>query len=303
MTLSLPLSAYTARLYSRLPLFGKWLLTMALIAALAHSMMRLFWLLMPAPTLAPIEPSPSLAFDSAPDLPPTVDVNALKNLALFDDPPKITPPPVKAAPTVSEEAKETVLKVELNGVFVSSNSAQAHAIIAQGNKQSLYRVGDNLTDLGGVKLVKVMSDRVIIDNNGKEEAILLYPKGEQISAPDTVHYEDTLKRAPNASSADKTLVRSLKSRRLTDVVKVSMARDNGAVIGFRVRPGRNRQAFEQLGLQTNDIVTAVNGVELIDSKVAMEVYRSMRSATQASIQINRGDQQLVFDINVADLEQ
>ena len=76
-----------------------------------------------------------------------------------------------------------------------------------------------------------------------------------------------------------------------------MARENGAVVGLRVRPGRNRQVFDNLGLQTNDIVTAVNGTELTTATIAMEVYRSMRNATEASLQVKRGDEQLTVNIS------
>ena len=80
-----------------------------------------------------------------------------------------------------------------------------------------------------------------------------------------------------------------------------MARENGAVVGFRVRPGRNRQLFDNFGLQANDIITNVNGTELTSSEVAMQVYRSMRNATAASVQVKRGDEELSIDIDMAAL--
>jgi general secretion pathway protein C len=295
---------------ANLLVYGKWLLIATLIIVLAHTMARLFWLLIPEPTLVPItEPSHQQDAVSTSDSRKSVDIQALKALALFDDPPKVAEQPVDATLVPTKEAAETVLNVKLNGVFVSSDSTQAHAIIAQGKKQSLYRVNEELANLPGVKLVDVLVDRVIIDNNGKHEAILLYPddeqkpKGERISAADTNHHQDALAREPNPHETDYTAEQIHKKQQLADIVKVSMERENGAVVGFRVMPGRNRQVFDDLGLQTNDIVTAVNGIELTSSQVAMEAYRLMRNTTQASVQVKRGDERLTFDIDISALEQ
>ena len=283
---------------------GKWLLIGLLTLSFTHSMARLFWLLIPEPALATMTGfTVQQGAENFSDTRESIDIKALKALALFGEPAKVTEQPVKAAPAPVKEAKETVLNVKLNGVFASSNLAQAYAIISQGKQQSLYRVGEALDNLRGVTLVSVLSDRVIIDNNGKNEAILLYPEGEQISNASDTHYEDTLKKEPTLRGAVSRLAAGQKVQRLTDVIKISMARENGAVIGFRVRPGRNRQIFDKLGLRTNDIVTAVNGTELSSPEVAMEMYRSMRNATEASIQIKRGDEQLSFDLDVAALEQ
>ena len=288
--------------------YSKWLLIALLIIPLAHSMTRLFWLLMPEPVLTPMTETPVQGeVEESSDTRQPVDIDALKALALFGEPPKTKEQPVKAAPIPVKEAKETVLNVKLNGVFVSNDNTRAHAIISQGKQQSLYRVGEELDNLRGVTLVNVLSDRVIIDNNGKDEAILLYPEDEETGNISATHYEDTLEKEPTFQGAVSQLATEQaagqKVQRLTDIIKISMARENGTVLGLRVRPGRNRQIFDNLGLKTNDIVTAVNGTELTSAEVAMETYRSMRAATAASLQVKRGDQELNLDIDLTTLEQ
>ena len=69
-----------------------------------------------------------------------------------------------------------------------------------------------------------------------------------------------------------------------------------------MRPGRNREAFNSLGLKANDIVTEVNGVELTSSAKAMEVYRSMSTATDASLKVKRKDQELTVEVSLAALQ-
>ena len=280
----------------------KWLSIALLSLSLAHSMARLFWLLMPEPSVTPIgQSSQPSGLAALIDTNNPVDIESLKALSLFDNPAEVTNKPVQSPLAVNNQAKQTLLSVKLNGVFASSDPTEAYAIISQGKKQSLYRVDEELANLSGVKLITVLPDRVIIDNNGKSEAILLYPEGEQPSSSDGVHYEDTVKQASFVNEVSDGLIQQQKNQRLSDIVKISMARENGAVVGFRVRPGRNRQLFDNFGLQTNDIITAVNGTELVNSEVAMEVYRSMRNATAASVQVKRGDEELSINIDLAAL--
>ncbi len=80
---------------------------------------------------------------------------------------------------------------------------------------------------------------------------------------------------------------------------------NGELKGYRLYPGRNREQFAALGLQPGDLVTEINGMTLNNPPQAMELFRSLSSATQATVTIERGGQQqsLTLDISqVADVE-
>jgi len=294
---------------ARALLWFRWLLIALLVLWLCHSLARLFWVASPEPDLLPLQPSVAQPFTSvaSDNSLSAVDIQALKALKLFGEPPKVeikteveevAPPP--------EVAVETRLNLELQGVLASNEQEKAHAIIAQGSKQSLYRVGDEIAGERGVKLSKVLADRVILDNNGRFESLLLYPEGVALSSSSrspsrTVDDDDDDDRDRAASRPIPSAAKV--SRSLSEVIKVSMAREGGDVIGFRVRPGRNRQAFEELGLKTNDIVTSVNGVALTSSAKAMEVYRSMNNATQASLDIKRQGEELTIEVDVADLAE
>src|SRR5690625_5475378 len=49
------------------------------------------------------------------------------------------------------------------------------------------------------------------------------------------------------------------SRSLSDVVSMSIHRENGQIAGYQIRPGRDSAMFDALGLEAGDIVKAVNG--------------------------------------------
>ena len=76
------------------------------------------------------------------------------------------------------------------------------------------------------------------------------------------------------------------------MVNIAAVREAGALKGYRVSAGRDREQFEALGFKSNDIVTGVNGIRLSDPGKAMELYRVMRSASEANFDVLRDGQEL-----------
>ena len=64
-------------------------------------------------------------------------------------------------------------------------------------------------------------------------------------------------------------------------------------------PGRDRAQFEQMGFKAGDVVTGVNGIVLTDPGKAMELYRVMRSAQEASFDVQRGGETLNISVSFA----
>ena len=79
---------------------------------------------------------------------------------------------------IEDGAKETRLALTLQGILASSDVEQARAIIEAKKEQQQYLVGDELPVGNKVKLAKILSDRVVIDNSGKYELLLLFGEDE-----------------------------------------------------------------------------------------------------------------------------
>ena len=77
---------------------------------------------------------------------------------------------------------------------------------------------------------------------------------------------------------------------------MSIHREGGKVVGYKIRPGRNVEMFNNLGLQADDVVTAVNGVPLSSPGKIMEIYKSMGNATSANLEIRRGGSTVNLDV-------
>jgi hypothetical protein len=64
--------------------------------------------------------------------------------------------------------------------------------------------------------------------------------------------------------------------------------------GFRVRPGRDARLFAELGLQVNDVVTAVNGQPLDSEEAARALFSDVLTRGEVAITVNRQGQELTL---------
>ena len=300
----------------------------------AHSLANAFWLLLPSPEL---EQPPLTAQQAATETATQstdIDLARLQELALFGEggaAPPIPKPEEALLPGIEQEAVDTSLNLQLQGVIASSDADMASAIIAEGNEQALYKVGDTLPQGTNVRLVKVLDQRVILDNNGRYESLWLYSKEDaqlranasydrepsQDSGYITPDEGDTLiEYAPDPSAADTnssaasteepavepevhTLPPSVTEiKSISDVVRFTAARGDQGMTGYRIQPGRNRELFNQAGLEPGDVVTAVNGISLDDPRQIRAVYQELQTATQAELSILRDGEPVSIHISL-----
>ena len=85
---------------------------------------------------------------------------------------------------------------------------------------------------------------------------------------------------------------------LAKVVNVSAVREGDQLLGYRIRPGAEKEQFERLGFKAGDLVTAVNGVALNNPANTMSLYNAMRSAGEVVFELERDDQPLTISVNL-----
>lgn len=307
----------------------QWLVMLLLVIWLSHSVARLFWLVIPNPTIPPAtlvlaasdsQPGAGVASES-------VNISQITALAPFGDVAQEASSPVNTQPAtqgIETDAADTQLNLILRGILGSNEEKAGRAIIASGERADVYAVGDTLPVGSNVTLAKVLDGRVIINNNGSFESLWLFkedPNAPKLAtsfsgaAPSANNEWATpggyanppyqqppppmlVDRGPVVDSprfgADPSAAAA--SKTLADVVAMSIYREGGQVVGYKIRPGRNAEMFNSLGLQTDDIVTAVNGVPLSSPGKIMEIYKSMGSATSANLEIRRGGSTVNLDV-------
>ena len=61
--------------------------------------------------------------------------------------------------------------------------------------------------------------------------------------------------------------------------------------------------FTQLGFLPGDLVTSVNGIALNDPANTMRLYQTLRTATEAVFELDRGGQQVSVAVSLGEQQQ
>ena len=283
------------------------------------SLTRLLWALVPNAESANVAP-PSvinpLSAASSRAIAVPVDINRMVGWHLFGEAGATVQAVIEVAVEtdsregIEEGARETSLQLKLRGIVASTEDGLGYAIIENANQQAIYVVEDSLPVRGNVFLAKVMPRQVVLDNGGTYELLVLFeestlgtekPRPVQVAAPVVSGKID--KRGDDEATR---LAQSYRQRlyqnpqSLAEVVNVSAVRENGALLGYRVSPGKDTEQFAQLGFQVGDVVTSVNGVSLDNPTNTMVLFNDMRSAQEAVFELRRDGQAVTLSVNLDD---
>jgi general secretion pathway protein C len=220
---------------------------------------------------------------------PTVDVAAITNTHLFG-----------AAPLAAGNggnAPQTSMPLVLTGVIAANNPNDGLAILGpSATATQVYAVGDNIP--GGARLHAVLSDHVLLERDGRLEALAL-PRQLAANAP-----PPSLSAAPEAPVIDR--MRELVSRNpgiIGDIMRPEPVFAGGKQQGFRVYPGRDAEAFIRLGLRPGDLVTAIDGTPLDDPSRGEQIMSTLGTSSEAHITVLRNGQQQDLTLDLAAVEQ
>jgi general secretion pathway protein C len=218
---------------------------------------------------------------------------------------------------IERNAAETRLPLTLTGIVASTEDGLGSAVIRANGAEQVYAVGDGLPASGQVTLAKVMPQTIVIDNNGTYELLTLYegvglvvPTTPSRAGPETPSNRAATAplpetRAPVASEAERSEVAQRYRKALYEnpaalasLLTVSPVQADGAIIGYRISPSKERAAFDALGFQIGDVVTAVNGLSLSDTTNTLKLYTLMREATAATFDITRDGGNVTINVDL-----
>ena len=262
-------------------------ITALLVIAVAYQLATLTWTL-PGPVLG----APTAARGDRTSA-PTVDFSALADSNLFGEASAETVPiePVISAP-------DTTLSLTLTGILAKDEDPNGGASISsnRGEDRS-YQVGQSIDGADGATLHAVYADRVLLNRGGRLET-LRFPteSGTAVSAMSL----PSLPTAPSRSLSD---VIGDNAAQLTEIVRPTLHVQEGQIVGVRVNPGRDRAAFEALGLQPGDVVTDINGTMLDDPSQGLQLFQSLVESTEASVTVLRDGVPQVIVVDTRALQE
>jgi general secretion pathway protein C len=207
---------------------------------------------------------------------------------------------------LQQDVPETKLNLKLQGVLHSDNQVEALALIRLDNgKSAVLGVGAPIHDKPNApQIYAIYADKVIIRRNGRYETLSL-------AGTDSKQQKQLIQRS-QASPAVPSARQSNNSGKLAQYrrqimqnpgnlaqyIRMQPAKQNGQFIGYILRPGREAGVLQEFGLQSGDIVTAVNGI-VLDSAFKMEALQQLSEASSVNLQILRNGSSLSMNLSVA----
>lgn len=258
--------------------------TFLCVALLAHSAAQLTWRVVPLPaqqTPLPVTAAPAAALSTRADAPSLGRQIVAHHL--FGQVQAEAPQQTAAA------IPETSLRLELRGVMASDDPHTATAIVADaGGKEDFYSVGEQLP--GGAVLKEVHAQHIVLSRGGRFETLrlpenTLKVKAGVTAAPDARPLTPSPEAGRLLQQYRDQFIQDPQS--LANLLQGEPYWDNGRLIGYRLRPGRDAGVLAKFGIQSGDVVTAINGVSVVDPAGRMELLRTISNAAQFNVDLLR----------------
>ncbi|EJA7360221.1 type II secretion system protein GspC [Vibrio alginolyticus] len=274
------------------------LLTCLFIAITGWILGKIVWLAIPQSSEVP-QWRPSASSVAASNRGDAIDFNALQNANLFG---KYTEQ--KAAVVeqpIVKDAPKTRLNLTLVGAVASSDANTSLAVIANRGKQATYGLGEEIEGTRAT-LKAVLVDRVIIDNQGRDETLMMqgieYKKLSE--SPQVARAQ--AQRAEAATSDVGEKLEQIRGEIAKDpqsvfkYITISPVKKDGDIVGYRVSPGRDAALFNDVGLQPGDIAVQLNGIDLSDPSSSVQLMQVMSDPQELNLTVERDGQQ--YDIYI-----
>lgn len=229
-------------------------------------------------------------------------------------------------------APETQLPIDLRGVLAGEDPKRGRAFIADANGERGYNVGQEVAP--GVVLDAVYADRVALSRGGAIEILKLRTPAAAAQAPSAASGSSTRPAAaitpfttpgaaaPAATSnapIDRTLFGQVTAPNLpmqgVDMDKVRQqlgvdpavlanqitplpVMENGKFVGVRLNAGQHAAVLGKLGLQPEDVVTAINGVPVTDPSRIGAAVAGLAQASRIEVQVRRNGQSQTLTVDI-----
>ncbi|MBA5204520.1 type II secretion system protein GspC [Pectobacterium aroidearum] len=173
----------------------------------------------------------------------------------------------------------TSLNISLTGVLASEDAKRSIAIIAKDSQQYSRNVGDAIPGYEA-KIVTISADRVVIQYQGRYEALHLYQ-------------EENTTDAPPSSGAFSQVKEEIQKNPLSaqDYLTISPVTEEEVLKGYQLNPGKNPDLFYRAGLQDNDLAVSLNGMDLRDAGQAQQAMAQLAGMSKFNLTVERDGQQ------------
>ena len=207
----------------------------------------------------------------------------------------------KAVPQKQIKVPETKLNLTLKGVLAAIPMSRASAIIAKGKsgKEDIFSVGDKMP--GGILIKEIHPEYVVLERNGSLETLKL----QKISG--VAGFARSNNRRLSSSARASSPAAALKEIR-ADILKNPtsfgdyalpvVVKENGRQIGYRLQPQKKGKLLAELGIQSGDVITQINGIKLDKPQNGISALRKLSTAKNLNIVVKRNGVETPLNISL-----
>jgi len=188
----------------------------------------------------------------------------------------------------------TDLKLNLHGINTADGEIQSSAIIAgPDGKHKIYYPGDELPVESGVVMHAIYPQFIVIERNNQFESLTLFSNKSNNTRVE--HHKDN-KNAYASRKSKQSVKENLREYRkrlqnnplsLSKVLKIDPVAEENKILGYRLNPGSDIQFFRDLGLESNDIVTSVNGIGFNTPRNIFMAINELSSSDEIEVTVSR----------------
>lgn len=204
---------------------------------------------------------------------------------------------------IKKKAKvvKTRLNLILKGVWLNQEVVEkSYVIIEISGKDKIYYLDDKISSLAII--VEIHQRYIILNRSGIRESLYLRKNESTLTTKETTIEEKT-KLKPTLNNRERKQLNkirdSLKTNpwSLSKIMKLKPFYKSGQLVGFKIRPGKERRLFYKLGLEPGDIVYKINGSQLVFSELN-DVLNGVIRGGSVSIDLYRNDRQYFLVLNL-----
>jgi general secretion pathway protein C len=192
-----------------------------------------------------------------------------------------TVPPAQPSPPDPADIPLSELPLRLLATVVADNPAASLATVAdvEHHTSAVMREGQRFEGRATVRLTAIERERVLIDNDGvREQLVLLHfdaaperPEAGDISFEEREYRRDLARRLRALTDAGEDALGPGERGGLLAEGDVSAAYQDGEMIGVQIDSVRPGGLYDRIGLRSGDVVTGIGGVSLADPDVMVQV--------------------------------
>lgn len=205
------------------------------------------------------------------------------------------------AATQPVETHERIKDIKLKGTFNSGNESFI-VLEDQLGSTFLYK-GEKYV---GYKLLEIYDERAVLEKGGVNYELIMEDEenkggGSDATAPTAEGATEAstfVPGQPTKLTRDELNSYIEDPNKIWKNIRIQELRRNGELDGFRVNYVKKNSFFENAGLKSGDVITAIDGKELRSLADVMEYYTNVDSLEALSLRVKRGDQEVDLEFNV-----